>query len=660
MVFKLKQFLRYCAWCGVIGALAGWPVHVHSAVVVIGARPYLERVAKRVVEILEGRYISGNSLPIADYVAPIQITDKGLSISGNVSFHSAFLAKIESIEFDGQKFAEIFLNTEVSVQGALKWHGIGVVLDFEANLEEYQGTGTLYVTYNQFDFPLKVTKYFNATEPTGSLQFMSIDNSNRIVTVGYPNNKYVQLISRAMNLIGIVTVVVCLASGSSFAAPAPCEPAPLEDNVCDQTEYEAYRDCIEELKTTRHKRQALPCPPVIVAPVTQTEKPFEVLVPVNPLPILKEPQLKSLDRTVIVHPHDEEDEEENSVHYRVPVNVTTVIRLTNVVNNTNHIHMPAVVNSTNVNNIHVYANLTKPAKDDAKERCCTVVGPKSCQTTTEGVRCTRDRFKSCGPQCTSDVIHVQKRQRCTRATGECKEKIVYVPQPEKPTCVYVDDWPYVACGKLANMSVICAGCYDHYGYGYTAYNGHARIQDKCRGCYDDAFDMGPRYRRGPVLRPYYYHQPPCFLMGTCPTNYVDCGPEGCFGHDRIDPAWGAQPFEPALNPSNVLYYDPDDYQETNEESDDWGVPAEKCVVVTDGSTITIKNCTEGANNPYMAAPAFHPAFRPNKEKKSNTTKNPPTVTPTDDEDMEEESSGDALSTNNDVYFVEDDFYDDNF
>ncbi|EAA07695.4 AGAP002582-PA [Anopheles gambiae str. PEST] len=198
MELKCKVFLRYCTCFAVIGALLVWPAPVHSAVVVIGARPYLERVAKRVVEILEGRYISGNSLPIADYVAPIQLTDKGLSITGNVSFHSAFLAKIDSIEFDAQKFSEIFLNTEVTVQGALKWHGIGVVLDFAANLEEYNGTGTLYVTYNQFDFPLKVTKPFNSTEPTGSLQFMSIDNSNKIVTVGYPNNKYVQLISRAI------------------------------------------------------------------------------------------------------------------------------------------------------------------------------------------------------------------------------------------------------------------------------------------------------------------------------------------------------------------------------------------------------------------------------------------------------------------------------
>ncbi|XP_052901518.1 uncharacterized protein LOC128309115 [Anopheles moucheti] len=198
MQLKFTYLVSSFACIVLVGIFLLWPDHVNGAVVVIGARPYLERVAKRVVDILEGRYISGNSLPIADYVAPIQITDKGLSIHGNVSFHSAFLAKIDSIEFDDQKFSEIFLNTEVSVQGALKWHGIGVVLDFQAYLEEYEGTGTLYVTYNQFDFPLRVTKYFNSTEPTGSLQFMSIDNSNRIVTVGYPNNKYVQLISRAI------------------------------------------------------------------------------------------------------------------------------------------------------------------------------------------------------------------------------------------------------------------------------------------------------------------------------------------------------------------------------------------------------------------------------------------------------------------------------
>uniref|UniRef100_A0AAG5CZ78 Uncharacterized protein n=1 Tax=Anopheles atroparvus TaxID=41427 RepID=A0AAG5CZ78_ANOAO len=174
------------------------PSSVQGAVGVIGARAYLERVARRVVELLETRYITGTSLPIADYTAPINISASGLNIAGTVSFHSAFISKIGAIEFDSQRFKEILLNTEVSIQGSLKWHEIGVVLDFDADLEDYKGTGTLFVTYNQFDFPLEVTKYFNATAPTGSLKFMSIDNSNRIVTVGHPNNQHVQMISRAI------------------------------------------------------------------------------------------------------------------------------------------------------------------------------------------------------------------------------------------------------------------------------------------------------------------------------------------------------------------------------------------------------------------------------------------------------------------------------
>uniref|UniRef100_A0A182LSB5 Uncharacterized protein n=1 Tax=Anopheles culicifacies TaxID=139723 RepID=A0A182LSB5_9DIPT len=620
---------------------------------VIGARPYLERVAKRVVEILEGRYISGNSLPIADYVAPIQITDKGLSINGNVSFHSAFLAKIDSIEFDGQKFSEIFLNTEVTVQGALKWHGIGVVLDFQANLEEYNGTGTLYVTYNQFDFPLKVTKYFNSSEPIGSLQFMSIDNSNRIVTVGYPNNKHVQLISRAMELIGLAIVAICLSGNIWNGDTAPCAVQYVEQNVCEQTEYEAYRECIEEVKVSRAKRQILPCQPLVLEPVIQTEKPISLLVPVKPLPIMRRPMLKDLDRTVIVRPDsndidDGAEEDENSMKYRVPVNVTTVIRLTNIVNNTNHIHMPTTLNNTNVNNIHVYTNLTETAgtpKSETESPCCTAVRPKSCHSSTQGIRCKHQKFQTCGPQCTSKVIHVQKRTRCNRNTGECKEKIAYVPQPEKPTCVYVDEWPYVVCGKVANMTAVCAGCYDHYGYGYEAFNGHSRMQDHCRGCYDDAFDVGPRYRRGPVLRPFYYHQAPCFIAGNCAASYENCA-YGCYGHDQIDPAWGnkgMESYDPVLDPSNTLYYDSDDFTISNETSDDWGVPTAKCAVVTDGTAITVKNCTQGIDNPYLAVPASHPHYKQKwVEKKPNpASKTVPNIT--SQEEIDYYGSGDGAT-----------------
>uniref|UniRef100_A0A4Y0BN64 Uncharacterized protein n=1 Tax=Anopheles funestus TaxID=62324 RepID=A0A4Y0BN64_ANOFN len=462
-----------------------------------------------------------------------------------------------------------------------------------------------------------------------------------------------------MNLLVIVVMVICLGGSSINGAPTPCELQQVEETVCEQTEYEAYRDCIEEVKASREKRQTLPCLPMIVEPVIQTVKPFQILVPVEPLATIRTPMLKNLDRTVIVRPDtndidDETEDYENSVHYRVPVNVTTVIRLTNIVNNTNHIHMPTTLNNTNVNNIHVYTNLTDVAPDEdtdsETEPCCTAVRPKSCHTSTQGVRCKHHKFRTCGPQCTSKVIHIQKRKRCNRNTGDCKERIAYVPQPDKPTCVYVDEWPYVVCGKVANMSVVCAGCYDHYGYGYEAFNGHSRMQDQCRGCYDDAFDVGPKYRRGPVLRPFYYHQAPCFVTGNCADSYENCA-YGCYGHDRIDPAWGnvgSQSFEPALDPSNMMYYDLDDLHTTDEFSDDWGIPTAKCAVVTDGTTITVKNCTQQIDNPYMAAPASHPHYEL-KWKEKNTTTTAASLTT--EEELDDYGSGGG-NANNEVYFVD--------
>ncbi|XP_058121163.1 uncharacterized protein LOC131285032 [Anopheles ziemanni] len=431
-----------------------------------------------------------------------------------------------------------------------------------------------------------------------------------------------------MNLLGIILVVLCFSYINQIdSAPTPCEE--LKDKTCDEPEYEAYRACIEASRgMVREKRQiAMPCQqPHVVEPVVQTVKPFEVLVPVKPLKIVQKPELKSLNRTIIVQPgtnltDDYPDEEESNFHYRLPLNVTTVIRLTNIVNNTNNIHMPTTINNTNVNNIHVYANLTEQGDDpfEQDEPCCTVVRPKSCQTSTQGVHCKHRKFQTCGPQCTAKVVHIQKRKRCKRATGECEEKIAYVPQPEKPTCVYVEEWPFVVCGKKANMTIICAGCYDHYGRGYQTAYGHSRMQPQCVGCYDDAFNVGPLYRRGPVLQPFYYHQVPCYLSGSCPDSYENCG-YGCYGHERIDPAWGPQPgmneCDPSMGSSNSIYYNPDCFEETN----DWGVSTAKCAVVTDGKIITVKNCTDEVDNPFLAAPKL-----PSTGKGTKTGAQPPTL-----------------------------------
>ncbi|XP_055643981.1 uncharacterized protein LOC129780089 [Toxorhynchites rutilus septentrionalis] len=165
---------------------------------VIEPLAYIERITKRVVEITESRIISGSDLPIDDYTAPINISAYGIRLEGNVSFHSAFVAKIGGMELNTRKFKEILLNTEAAVEASILWHHIGVVLDFSANLQEYQGTGTFLVTYQQFEFPLRVSQMFETGQVSGSLRFMTIDSQNNIVVVGYPNNAYVQMIGKTI------------------------------------------------------------------------------------------------------------------------------------------------------------------------------------------------------------------------------------------------------------------------------------------------------------------------------------------------------------------------------------------------------------------------------------------------------------------------------
>ncbi|XP_062554463.1 uncharacterized protein LOC134219677 [Armigeres subalbatus] len=429
-------------------------------------------------------------------------------------------------------------------------------------------------------------------------------------------------------------LVVCLLLlVGVYAAPSPCENL-KELPICNETQYEAYRSCVEEVKSLRIARQtqcpqlyAAARPTVVESNAVQQAKTdtslSDVVEPsIDIIPALQSvvtvkpvecnhsldntPMLKSLNRKMIVQMEDEDYE------YQVPTNITTVIRLTNVVNNTNIVNVPTHVNTTNVNNIHVYANITEgdSALKQDEPRCCTAVQPKSCHMSTQGYRCKHKKFKTCGTQCTADIVHVQRRKRCD-GHGNCKQKIAYVPQPEKPTCVYVEQWPFVVCGKPANMQVVCDGCYDHYGQGLEAL--HGQLPNQCRGCYDDAFNQGPLYRRGPVLRPFYYHEPPCYITGTCPMSYGDCG-YGCYGHEMVDPAWGVQPsyeqspYDPVMNEVNSAYLS-HELETANDTENDWGVPVHKCTVVSDDNTISVQNCTNVVENQYAAAPSNYPYYK---------------------------------------------------
>lgn len=239
-------------------------------------------------------------------------------------------------------------------------------------------------------------------------------------------------------------------------------------------------------------------------------------------------------------------------------NVTTIIKLTNIVNNTNIVNVPTTINNTNVNNLDLKLNSSDEGKPNAAQMndCCMVVEPKKCYEVKNDNgelvnRCVHKRHRTCGPQCLSNTMHAQVRQKCEGDQTSCPAAISYVPQPT-PRCIYQQSWPYVACGYNDNQK--CDGCYDHYGYGYQQYYQDDPNPPSCNGCYDDGFGVGSLYRQGPVYRPGYYHTLPCHITGSCGavqqplTETMDCGFGGCFGHELIDPVYGAQSYSPYTSP----------------------------------------------------------------------------------------------------------------
>lgn len=321
---------------------------------------------------------------------------------------------------------------------------------------------------------------------------------------------------------------------------------------------------------------------------------------------------ESFDHTSIINPNHR--------------NITTIIKLTNLINNTNHIDIPTNVNSTNINHIHLYQNHSSNeggkyglgyTKDGS---CCFVIQPRVCSTSSKGYRCHHKRHKTCGQQCTSRVIHAISRTKCT-SSGGCHLNVGYIPQPSKPKCIYIPIWPFVSCGGYYKQS--CGGCYDHYGYGIeSSYYGHNNgIPNHCSACYDEGFDIGPFYRKGPIFRPFFYHQPPsCYFYGNCHMMMPSfCNMFGCYGNQFIDPVWGFSSNPNYMMSSSPIssYYDENshyfmnndnDYDEININdhndtaiSDDWGIQLQKCRVVRSDGSISFKNCTTN-NNSYAASP----------------------------------------------------------
>lgn len=454
----------------------------------------------------------------------------------------------------------------------------------------------------------------------------------------------------------IVTIVLILIANIYCNDEDPCGGAATDVSPCQQTEYEAYVQCIHSNKEIKRKKREADCPfasnATTVPEPHDDSKPAEPLLstckriefdcrsecagnssceadcPVCPINADLVAAIPDSDnyRTIIFEGPDGQKE---TFQARIEAgrNVTTIIRLTNIINNTNTIHAPVNVSTTNLNNIQVHSNVTtdedtNSTKPDfglgttADGSCCYVVRPKTCSASTAGMRCAHKRHKTCGELCRSRVMHAQSRQRCSQRSGKCTKKIVYVPEPSDTkngtsSCVHSKKWPYVRCGAKKRS---CNGCYDHYGSGFDQFydddDDDADRQDmleKCHGCYDDGFDMGQMYRRGPVLRPSYYHEAPCYLKGTCVVvpMIMDCG-YGCYGDQFVDPAWGNQLHDDDDGSYDDGDYLDDDSSKNNTNSSEWQVEVYKCKYISDDGDVEIKNCTETEfnENPYATSPSL--------------------------------------------------------
>ncbi|KAF2892586.1 hypothetical protein ILUMI_13589 [Ignelater luminosus] len=222
-------------------------------------------------------------------------------------------------------------------------------------------------------------------------------------------------------------------------------------------------------------------------------------------------------------------------------NITTIINLHNVINNTNIIDIPVHVNNTNINNITlsgsegstIIENINSSTSEIIKENCCYVVGPRQCVRTQKYpyTKCFHLRRKVCGVFCKAPIVHEQQREICDQSPmgTSCHQQILYIPQPQ-PRCAYQPSWPYVSCG-MQPQPPFCGGCYLHYNSPFP----QLPPPGCSPGCYDDGFGLGPYYRQGPFYRPGYAHAPSCYQIGSC----------GVYGYGGFPGPYGEYP-----NPSN--------------------------------------------------------------------------------------------------------------
>ena len=258
----------------------------------------------------------------------------------------------------------------------------------------------------------------------------------------------------AAKFVAVIIVVSCSINFTTSVPVAPkAEDIKVIDDPCDLVDLadiqkceDNDKECVTNSEKKREKRQTL-CDsnptcgfcgslipdeqanddivaPEIVLPIELSISDLKLNETIN-VDLNSEP-LNLVERNIII-------ENDNETQYyrgfiESSANITTVIRLTNVIENHNIINMPTTLNNTNVNKIHIYQNKTSNEGGkfglgyNEKGSCCFSVEPKSCRQSTAGTKCRHRRQRVCGRQCTKKIIH-----------------------PKRTACTYMQQWPYVSC-----------------------------------------------------------------------------------------------------------------------------------------------------------------------------------------------------------------------
>lgn len=196
----------------------------------------------------------------------------------------------------------------------------------------------------------------------------------------------------------------------------------------------------------------------------------------------------------------EKPEEKPVLPEKILGNITTIITLNALINNTNVIDIPVVLDNNNTSSNNFTLDESSPLvtyNDTGLNNCCNIVWPQQCKPTLSWpfLHCFHHKTKKCGNFCSTDTIHAQPYYNCGGpSSASCGMSMMYIPQP-RPQCAYYHLWPYVVCGL--NRQISCEGCYEHYAAGGMPSVACSPF------CYDEGYGVGPYYRLGPFFRRSY-------------------------------------------------------------------------------------------------------------------------------------------------------------